>query len=128
VMVEGDPKDANYDPDKPFKQGGKYYGARIALSDYTEVDGLYGPIVVKSTGQPKKVRVLHEGKVLENQDWKSCQYALGIFEVACAELCGMGHYTMWAKLTVEPRVAYEWWMAEEAANPSEVAAFKHWKD
>jgi hypothetical protein len=40
----------------------------------------------------------------------------------------MGHYTMRSLLIVEPRVSWEWWMGEEAANPSDVPAFKFWKN
>ena len=72
--------------------------------------------------------VLFEGKVLESQDWKSCDYALGIFEIACAELCGMGHYTMRSNLIVEPRLSWKVWMQSEAESPSDVPAFKFWKD
>jgi hypothetical protein len=128
VAIEGEAGSPGYDPDKPFKKGGAYFGKRIALSDYAEVDGFYAPIYVQAVGQAKKVRVLFEGNVLESQDWKSCDYALGIFEIACAELCGMAHYTMRSSLIVEPRVSYDWWMTEEAANPSDVPAFKFWKD
>ena len=108
---------------------GPYYNEKIALNNYAEVDGRYGAIVVKASGQPKKVLVLHKGKVSENeQPWKDCRYALGIFEIACAELCGMGHYTMRSNLIVEPRVSFEAWMQGEADSPTEIPAFKFWKD
>ena len=38
----------------------------------------------------------------------------GQYEVACSQLCGLGHYRMRAFLTVEPQEAYEKWLAETA--------------
>lgn len=40
----------------------------------------------------------------------------GEFEVACAELCGLGHYRMRAFLTVEEEADFEAWLAEIAAR------------
>jgi cytochrome c oxidase subunit 2 len=39
----------------------------------------------------------------------------GEFEVACAELCGLGHYRMKATLVVEEREAFDAWLAEQQA-------------
>ena len=36
----------------------------------------------------------------------------GEFELACAELCGLGHYRMKARVTVHARDEYERWLAE----------------
>ncbi len=38
----------------------------------------------------------------------------GAYEVACAELCGVGHYIMRGKITVEPQQAFEGWLASQA--------------
>jgi cytochrome c oxidase subunit 2 len=38
----------------------------------------------------------------------------GQFEIACSQLCGLGHYRMRAFLTVEPQEAYENWLTEQA--------------
>jgi cytochrome c oxidase subunit II len=38
----------------------------------------------------------------------------GQFEIACSQLCGLGHYRMRAFLTVEPQEAYENWLSEQA--------------
>jgi cytochrome c oxidase subunit 2 len=40
----------------------------------------------------------------------------GEFEIACAELCGLGHYRMRAFLTVEEEADFEAWLAEIAAR------------
>lgn len=40
----------------------------------------------------------------------------GEFEVACAELCGLGHYRMRAVLTVEDAAAFDAWLAELAGR------------
>ncbi|MCI0657905.1 MAG: cytochrome c oxidase subunit II [Acidobacteria bacterium] len=48
----------------------------------------------------------------------------GDFEIACAELCGFGHYTMHGALTVHPADEYKTWLeeAQKSAVPSEQAA------
>ena len=104
-----------------------YFKSAIALSDYAEVDGWYDVIKVKSTGQSKKVRILEKGKV-RTGDWSECKYAIGIVEVACAELCGQGHYTMRTQMYVEPRAAYLNWLQEEADADVDIPAFKFWVD
>ncbi len=44
--------------------------------------------------------------------------AAGNFEIACAELCGLGHYRMRGFLTLEPREAFDAWLAQTAAEES----------
>lgn len=117
---------------KEFETGGKYFDKRIAVStmeDYAEIDGLYQPFKLPD-GTLKQVRVLHQGKVLpQKQPWESCQYALGIFEIACAELCGLGHATMRAFLVVEPKASYDDWFKRETVDAAEPRwVWKHWKD
>ena len=48
----------------------------------------------------------------------------GNFEIACAELCGFGHYTMHGALTVHPAEEYKTWLEEamKNANPANQAA------
>ena len=38
----------------------------------------------------------------------------GTYEIACAELCGVGHYIMRGKITVGPRQAFDTWLASQA--------------
>ena len=38
----------------------------------------------------------------------------GIYEIACAQLCGMGHYQMNAKLRVVPEAEYRAWLAKQS--------------
>ncbi|HEY6102205.1 MAG TPA: cytochrome c oxidase subunit II [bacterium] len=38
----------------------------------------------------------------------------GHYEIACAELCGVGHYIMRGKITVEPQQAFDSWLASQA--------------
>ena len=38
----------------------------------------------------------------------------GQYEIACSQLCGLGHYRMRAFLTVEPQEAYDKWLTEAA--------------
>ena len=39
----------------------------------------------------------------------------GAWEIACAQLCGLGHYRMRGFLTIETQEEYDAWLAEEAA-------------
>jgi cytochrome c oxidase subunit II len=93
---------------KDFLPGGKLFDKRIAVENHYELNGLYQVPVIN--GVAKKVKMLYQGKVSEGQVFDSCDYALGIFEVACAELCGMGHYTMRAFLYVDPPVVFDAWI------------------
>lgn len=46
----------------------------------------------------------------------------GQYEVACAELCGLGHHRMRSFMTVLSQVNYEKWMAEQVALKAEEMA------
>jgi cytochrome c oxidase subunit 2 len=39
----------------------------------------------------------------------------GTYDIACAQLCGMGHYQMNAKLKVVPETEYKAWLAQQSA-------------
>ena len=41
---------------------------------------------------------------------------MGSFDVACAELCGLGHYRMRGFLVIEPEDAYQTWLGEMLAE------------
>ena len=41
---------------------------------------------------------------------------VGHWEIACAELCGLGHYRMKGFITVEPQEAFDTWLADETAK------------
>ena len=98
---------------KAFDKGGPYKDKTIALSNYVinKDTGLYQPVNPKS-----KIRVLKDGTLVEGASWEQCDYCIGIFDVACAELCGLGHYKMKGFLTVEPRIAFEAWLKDQADN------------
>ena len=113
-------------PDKDFEEGGAYFKKKIAVQGHRELDNIYIVDVIK--GVAKKVKVLYEGKVTDGQ-FADCDYALGIYEIACAELCGMGHYTMRGFLYVEPKAVYEAWMKSEMDDVSEPpVAWKFWRE
>jgi cytochrome c oxidase subunit 2 len=40
----------------------------------------------------------------------------GEYELACAELCGLGHYSMNASVTVHETGAFESWVSEEGVQ------------
>jgi cytochrome c oxidase subunit 2 len=46
---------------------------------------------------------------------------VGHWEIACAELCGLGHYRMKGFVTVETTEEYEKWLAEQAEQPAPAA-------
>ncbi|HJW13159.1 MAG TPA: cytochrome c oxidase subunit II [Thermoanaerobaculia bacterium] len=47
---------------------------------------------------------------------------VGHWEIACAELCGLGHYRMKGFVTVETPEEFEKWLAEQAAQNAPAAA------
>ena len=46
---------------------------------------------------------------------------VGHWEIACAELCGLGHYRMKGFLTVETQEDFDKWLAEQAAQAAPIA-------
>ena len=127
-----------------FGPGGLYYDKMIAVSageNYgMENGGFYAPF--KAGDVEHKVRVLYQGKIetIEEDEvfeakkvaWADCDYALGYFEIACAELCGLGHYTMRGFLVVEPRASFDWWYGQSASDAFDAGEplyiWKNWKD
>ena len=111
---------------KDFAPGGNLFDKKIAVQGHTEQNSIYE--VAKVNGVAKKAMILYQGKVAEGQ-FGDCDYALGIFEIACAELCGLGHYTMRAFLYVEPAVVYENWLKTEMEDVSKPPpAWNFWRD
>ena len=47
---------------------------------------------------------------------------VGNWEIACAELCGLGHFRMKGFVTVDTPENFEKWMAEQAAEQTPAAA------
>lgn len=46
----------------------------------------------------------------------------GQYEIACAELCGMGHYKMRARVFVHTADSYQAWMAQQAEQATQTEA------
>jgi len=40
----------------------------------------------------------------------------GTYKIACAQLCGTGHFTMQGNVTVESQAAFEQWLRQQAAH------------
>lgn len=65
----------------------------------------------------------------ETRVWFEAKKA-GVFEIGCAQHCGVSHYRMRGLLTAEPTAAFDAWMARAAADaqkkydPADVDA--HW--
>jgi heme/copper-type cytochrome/quinol oxidase subunit 2 len=108
---------------KELEKGGSPYASKTIAVD--------GYLLNKDTGiyetKKAKVRILKDGALTEGA-WADCDYCLGIFEIACAELCGLGHYKMRGQLIVEPRVSFDAWLKDQGDNDLP-DAFKHkqWK-
>ncbi|OGX38746.1 MAG: hypothetical protein A3G91_03505 [Omnitrophica WOR_2 bacterium RIFCSPLOWO2_12_FULL_50_9] len=51
----------------------------------------------------------------------------GQFEIACAQLCGLGHYRMKGFLTVHSREDFDKWLDEQAAAVKEAPADDFWQ-
>jgi cytochrome c oxidase subunit II len=47
---------------------------------------------------------------------------VGNWEIACAELCGLGHFRMKGFVTVETQESFQKWLAEQAAEQSPATA------
>ena len=126
-LPPGDPKDPKYNPNDVFEPNGTYYTKKIAvspISDYNMVDGFYSVPVIK--GVPKKVNILHQGKVSRGE-WTDCDFALGVFEIACAELCGYEHHTMRSFLIIEPPASFNAWISEMIEEIEPDAIWKAWR-
>jgi cytochrome c oxidase subunit 2 len=41
-----------------------------------------------------------------------------MYEIACAQLCGLGHYSMRGYVTIHEQAEYDAWLAEEGAKLS----------
>jgi cytochrome c oxidase subunit 2 len=110
--------------EKDFKEGGQLFESKIAVHGHMEKNGLYEPL----NPNTKKVKIFHKGKLADGV-WSDCDYAMGIFEIACAELCGLGHYTMRGFLYVDPPAAYEQWLKAEMDDVSDpLPVWKFWRD
>ncbi len=48
--------------------------------------------------------------------------ATGDWEIACAQLCGLGHYRMRGQLHIQTEADYQAWLAAEAPKPEEMEA------
>ncbi len=59
------------------------------------------------------VDIQHQGKILLNQPASSATHAIGVFEMACAELCGNGHYKMESSLRVGTSLMYRAWLGRQ---------------
>jgi cytochrome c oxidase subunit 2 len=56
----------------------------------------------------KPIKTTEELRAKKGPDWT--------FEIACAQLCGIGHSGMRGFLTVHPQAEYDAWMAEQQAS------------
>lgn len=149
-VAKVDPADTPYDAEfrkngwKPSNEPPKFEW----VSNEQEFQSRYGSKLVainKYAYQSGKMRVLataekvkHKptcikaGQILESQDSATVEYCIVPYEFTCAELCGLGHYTMSGTFQVLPKVAYDWWIEQQSvtedAAPDMTGTFKLWKD
>ncbi len=103
----------------------------IDRSDPASADDVVSAELVVPAGKPIEVR-LHAQDVVHSffvpalrikQDAVPGQDTLvhlpsaepGTYDIACAQLCGMGHYQMNAKLKVVPEAEYRAWLEQQSA-------------
>jgi cytochrome c oxidase subunit 2 len=82
----------------------------VAMQDYKAADGTL--IARKGRGVPADLIE----KLVENGITEIRVGPRDAAEIACAQLCGLGHYRMKGFLTVHEPQAYEEWMQEELAD------------
>lgn len=89
--------------------------------------------VINDNGQREYYYVVGAAKTqyrvngkFEEGDPKDAQYVFHHYEIACAELCGLGHTGMRGELYVEPADMYESWVAQKSAygESTEASKFK----
>jgi len=108
----------------------RYAGADGELNtadDITTINELHIPVQQTVLFHVKSKDVLHSFFVpqfrmkldavpgLTGRLWVSAT-TTGNFEIACAELCGLGHYRMRGFLVIESRAAFDAWLAETATS------------
>lgn len=70
----------------------------------------------KPRKKSKKAEILFHGERMKGTT-DDAEYVLHYVDVACAELCGLGHYRMRAKMVIEPPAVFEQWLAETKPGP-----------
>ncbi|MBI4577109.1 MAG: cytochrome c oxidase subunit II [Planctomycetes bacterium] len=71
-------------------------------------------------------RIRHRGATADGAHGEA-QYALHSLDVACAELCGLGHFRMKSRLFIWPRDMVDAWMAAKAAQGADRQLAKKWR-
>jgi len=51
---------------------------------------------------------------------------VGHSEIACAQLCGLGHYSMRGFVVVHDQASFDAWMAEQIAEKAEAGDEEEW--
>ena len=110
----------------------RYAGADRLLNtadDLTTINQLHLPVQQTVLIQLKSKDVIHSFFVpqfrmkqdavpgLTGRMWIAATKT-GNFEIACAELCGLGHYRMRGFLTIESPEAFQLWLSQQTAAPS----------
>jgi cytochrome c oxidase subunit 2 len=84
-------------------------------------------------GKKEKIKVW-KGRQLVDAPWSEVQYVHHYVEIACAELCGLGHTTMRAFLTVHTPDTFQMWVEaqvesikeDEGQSEDELKVWKIW--
>jgi hypothetical protein len=106
------------------------YGSKVVAIDssFLYQDGLFRPSLPDVTSI-----VIQNNEIRKDVPWREVDYVIVPYEGTCAELCGNGHLTMSFEMTVLPRKAYDYWMADDgnyaADAPEKVLdLWKQWKE
>ena len=52
-------------------------------------------------------------------EWRATPSRKGVYDVVCAELCGLGHSTMRGTVKVVDQAEYDAWLSKTAAKAAE---------
>ena len=108
---------------------------RNGTDDYVAINQLHFPINKNVLVRLSSMDVIHSfflPNMRVKQDAVPGQWAnvwfngrkTGEYEIACAELCGSGHYLMRGVLTLQSQSEYDAWIDQQYANTAAAAAQK----
>lgn len=99
----------------------KYGNAKVAFREqlFAKYDEASREVKVEFAKLPtgeyiKTTDYVHQGKVYWDKSTGAVTHAIGVFEIACAELCGQGHFSMKSSLRVGTKLMYHAWLTRQA--------------
>lgn len=108
----------------------KFRSKKVAVTNFINSwDRKEKQYVYKPVSAMPDTTIVQDGKILFKQKAEDAEYALGLFDVVCAELCGAQHFTMDTKLQVGTPLMYKAWMAGKhgTGEPKIWKRFEVWR-